>query len=301
MSTSQRRRQRTLILAALAVLLAVGCTPTTLGFITTYGLLNPPCSDDGRTPGEFGHTWEDVALTASAGGTFRAFFIPGTNGATVIIPPPYGGGRGVRLHEADVLARHGYAVLTFESRRCAGMGALSLGYKEVSEVGDALAYLRTRADVDPARIGIFGFSSAGATAVMSAARYPDLRAVVAEGGYGDFAEGAVGMGAGDGTFLETIFKWSLGMSYHVISGVDIDRLSPIDVIGQIEPRPILLFYGSRERSLPGAYDQLEAAGPNATLWIVPGATHGNYLDVAPAEFERRLVAFFDAALLGGGS
>jgi len=286
-------------LLVLLVLIA-GCgTPVLLGFITTYTLLHPACSDNGRTPGDYGHPWEDLTLTARAGGSFRAYFIPGSNRAVIIIPPPYGGGRDARLGEGDVLARHGYAVLTFESRRCAGMGSLSLGYKETDEVGDALAYLQTRGDIDPERIGILGFSSAGATAVIAAARFADLRAVIAEGGYGDFAEGAVGLGTGSESFLETIYKWSLSASYQLISGVDIDKLSPVDVIGQIAPRPVLLIYGSRERSLGGATKQLAAAGTSADLWVVDGARHGNYLDVAPEEYETRVVGFFNNALLGG--
>jgi len=283
------------LLAASVALTVVG-TPILLGFITTYRLLNPACGDNHQTPGDYGHPWEDITIRARSGGRFRSYFIPGTNGAAVLIPPPYGGGRGARLDEADVLARHGYAVLAFESRRCAGMGALSLGYKETGEVGDALAYLQSRAGIDPGRIGILGFSSAGATAILSAAQFPVIRAVVAEGGYDDFAEGALGLGTGS-TFLETIYKESLAVSYRLLTGISIDKLSPNDVISQIAPRPILLIYGSRERSLPGAYRQLAAAGANAGLWVVEGAGHGNYLEVAPDDYEARVVAFFDKALL----
>jgi hypothetical protein len=288
-------RRLTILLVVSLSLTMVG-TPVLLGAVTTYRLLNPPCGDNRRTPSDYGHTWEDVTLNAQSGGRFRAYFIPSTNGATVIIPPPYGGGRGTRLDEGDVLARHGYGVFTFESRRCAGMGSLSLGYKETGEVGDALAYLQSRANIDPDRIGILGFSSAGATAIMSAARFPAIQAVVAEGGYGDFAEGTLGLGTGS-PFLETIYKQSLAISYHLLTGIDLDKLSPSDVISQIAPRPVLLIYGSRERSLPGAYGQLAAAGDNAGLWVVEGARHGNYLEIAPEEYEARVVGFFDRALL----
>lgn len=298
LSPTRRRSWRRLIATLIVLLLAAALgTPALAGFALTYGLLYAPCSADPRTPADFGHAYEDVTITASAGGSFAAYFIPGDNGAAVIIPPPTSSGRGNRLHEADVLARSGYAVLAFESRRCAGMGAISLGYKEVDEVGDALAYLQTRADVKPERIGVLGFSSAGATAVMAAARYDDLRAVIAEGGYGDFAEGAIGLGTGSANPLEAIFKWSLGASYRVLSGVDIDRLSPQDVIGDIAPRPVLLIYGSEERSLAGAYAQLAAAEDTAALWVVEGARHGTYLAAAPEEYEQRVIAFLDESLL----
>ncbi len=296
---TRRYWRRLVTLTAVAVLLTVIGVPAGAAFITTYALLNPPCGESGQTPGDYGYVWEDVTLKARAGGSFRAYFIPGTNGAAIIIPPPYGGGRGNRLHEGDVLARHGYAVFAFESRRCANMGSLSLGYKETDEVKDALDYLRSRGDVNPERIGVLGFSSAGATAVMAGARFPEIRAVIAEGGYGDFAEGAVGLSTGDGSPLEMIYKWSLAASYRVITGISIDRLSPQDMIGDIAPRPVLLIYGSRERSLSGATNQLAAAGENSGLWVVEGAQHGNYLAVAPQEYERRVIALFDNALLGG--
>ncbi len=295
---TRRYWRRLFIVTVILLLAAVIGMPVVGGWLITYGLTHGPCSDDPRTPADFGHVYEDVRVPADGEHGFRAYFIPGENRATVIIPPPTSSGRGNRLHEADVLARNGYAVLIYESRRCAGMGPISLGYQEVNEVGDALAYLQSRPDVDPDRIAVFGFSSAGATSVMAGARYPALRAVIAEGGYGDFAEGAVGLGTVGDNPLETIFKWSLAVSYRVITGVDIDRLSPQDVIGQIAPRPVLLVYGSEERSLAGAYDQLAAAGDNAELWVVPGAHHGDYVYVAANEYERRLIAFLDKALFG---
>ncbi|NLX09460.1 MAG: hypothetical protein GXY36_07365 [Chloroflexi bacterium] len=296
-ATPQRRTlRRASLLLGLIVLAMIGI-PACLGFVTTYTLLHPPCSASPTTPGDYGHTWEAITLTARAtGDSIAGYFIPGSGGAAIIIPPPYAGGRGSRLHEADVLARHGYAVLTYDSRRCAGMGALSLGYQEVDEVADALDYLRTRDDIDPGRIGLLGFSSAGATGIMAAARLPEIRAVVAEGGYGDLADGQIGIGDSGDNPLTALYKHTIALSYRLITGDSIDRLSPTDVIGQIAPRPILLIYGSRETSLPGARAQQTAAGANAALWVVEGAGHGNYLETAPDEYEARVIAFFDAAL-----
>ncbi len=297
-----RRPVRLLGLLVSAVLLTVIAVPVGAGFAFTATLLSPPCDDHGATPADLGYAYEDVTLAARAGGHFRAFFIPGgrddtgPNGAAIIIPPAYGGGRDSNLPDAGVLARHGYSVLIFESRRCAGMGRLSLGYNEMDEVADALAYLLTRPEIDPARIGVLGFSSSGATAVMAAARMPELHAVIAEGGYGDLAEGAFGT-AGHGALL-TLYEWSVRASYRLLSGVSLDKLSPLDVIDQIAPRPILLIYGSREITLEGARQQLARAGDNATLWVVEGAGHGQYLERAPVEYEQHVIAFFDGALLG---
>jgi pimeloyl-ACP methyl ester carboxylesterase len=272
--------------------------PILFGFLMGLGLVYPPCGEHGFTPGDYGFDYEDVTLSARAGGRFRGYFVPGKNGATILVVPAYNTGRDGRLREAMLLARHGYGIFTFESRRCAGMGGLSLGYKEIDEVADALDYLLSHPDVDPERIGVYGFSSAGATAIMAAARLPQLKAVVAEGGYGDFAEDTFTPRV-DGSlssYIEAAFLWSVRQTYGLLTGLDINLLSPVDVIGQIAPRPILLVYGSQEVSLSGARNQLAAAGDNAELWIVEGAGHGNYFEVAPEAYEASLVNFFDQAL-----
>ena len=278
--------------------LAVLSLPALLGSLFMLGLLYGPCGESRLTPTDYGYSAESVTVQAQAGGSFRGYFIPGTNRATIIMPPPLNSGRSVRLPEAAILARHGYAIFMFESRRCAGMGPLSLGYHEVEDVADALDYLTTRPDVDPNRIGIHGFSSAGATSVMAAARLPELRAVVAEGGYGDFIQNSFYHYNDDllTTYFLTLFRWAIGVTYRLVTGLDINQLSPVSVIGEIEPRPVLLIYGTRETSLAGGHQQKAAAGDNAQLWIVEGAGHGNYLSLAPEAYEERVVTFFDKAL-----
>lgn len=198
-----------------------------------------------------------------------------------------------------MLARHGYAIFLFESRRCAGMGPLSLGYAEVSEVADAIDYLATRPDVDPDRLGVYGFSTAGATAIMAAAQLPQLQAVIAEGGYGDFLENALPLEDGHSlaAYFLRLYRWGSHWAYAWGTDLQFEQLSPITVIDQISPRPILLIYGSREVSLPGGVKQQAIAGDNATLWVVEGAGHGNYMAVASEAYETRVVGFFDQVLL----
>jgi hypothetical protein len=41
-----------------------------------------------------------------------------------------------------------------------------------------------------------------------------------------------------------------------------------------------------------------AAGEPKTIWKVPGSSHTGGIDAQPVEYERRVTAFFDAALSG---
>ena len=67
---------------------------------------------------------------------------------------------------------------------------------------------------------------------------------------------------------------------------------------RIAPRPVLLIrgmQGNADESLNRAYR--DAGGPTATLWEIPRAGHTGGISAAPAEYERRIVGFFDRALL----
>jgi fermentation-respiration switch protein FrsA (DUF1100 family) len=173
---------------------------------------------------------------------------------------------------------------------------LSLGYAEVTEVGDALNYLASRSDVDMEKVGVHGFSTAGATAIMAAARFPALNAVVAEGGYHDFSASLYeNVQAQWLPLLGRFYELGVEVGYRFTTGYELSVLSPVSAISKVAPRPVLLIYGTAEPALPGARLQQAAAGENAELWEVPGATHGSYWYTAPDEFERRVVEFYDKA------
>lgn len=297
---ARRSRWKLLRLLLLASLTAVTAPPLFLGARLMVGLVYGPCARNREVPADYGYKLEDIILPARSGGSFRGYFIAGSNGATVIIPPTGADSRNHQLHKAALLRQHGYNVFTFESRRCAGQGPLSLGYAEVNEVADALAYLQTRPDVDPDRIGIWGFSTAGATTVMAMARLPALRAGIAEGGYGNFLETALSPPhpgeSGVTRFFLTLHHGSAMVTYRLVTGTDIRSLNPAGVIDQIAPRPILLIYGGNEVSLPGAYHQKKRAGENAELWVIPGAGHGNYWQIAGQAYEERAIQFFEETL-----
>ena len=70
-------------------------------------------------------------------------------------------------------------------------------------------------------------------------------------------------------------------------------------ITKIGPRPVFFISAgnsSYERDLVRAYAGA-STGPT-TVWAVPGAGHTEGLSTRPREYERRVLGFFDRALLG---
>jgi fermentation-respiration switch protein FrsA (DUF1100 family) len=67
----------------------------------------------------------------------------------------------------------------------------------------------------------------------------------------------------------------------------------------VAPRPLLLIYAGRS----GAGEELNvdyfrAAGRPKVLWKIARAGHVGGYQASPREYERRVIAFFDRALLG---
>jgi dienelactone hydrolase len=295
---------RLLRLALVAVITPIILLPPLSGAVGMWLLTHPACGGNGPSPADYKLPYREISIPTRQGGVYRGYFIPGSKDATIIAPPAYNGGRGGILNEAALLAYDGFNVLTFESRLCAGKTVHSLGYHEVEDVADVLDYLKQNDDgikVNMSRVAMHGFSSAGATSLMAAARYPEIRAVLAEGGYHN---ADVQMGIETTTNVtDSMILFGARLTYRIATGEDPSVLSPIDAIKHIPPRPIFLVYGSRESSLNGAKAQLataRAADPNtmADLWIVPDAVHGSYVHtVGEEEYKRHVLPFYNCALL----
>jgi fermentation-respiration switch protein FrsA (DUF1100 family) len=72
------------------------------------------------------------------------------------------------------------------------------------------------------------------------------------------------------------------------------------LVPRIAPRSVFFVYGELGQSIekPANLGFYRAAkGPKA-IWEVPGSKHIGGIDAQPAEYERRVTAFFDRALLG---
>lgn len=76
--------------------------------------------------------------------------------------------------------------------------------------------------------------------------------------------------------------------YHL----NLAKASPADVVATTRV-PILLIHGQVDSNIPIRHSKLiKARNPQVNLWEVPSADHCGATSVAPAEFERRVVGWF---------
>lgn len=138
------------------------------GGITLGGTLTKPLNARGPLPA--------VVTITGSGQEDRDEFVPLAGG--------------VRLFRqvADTLSRVGIAVLRLDDR---GLGASTgdFGASNTADFADdtraALAYLRSRADIDPKRLALVGHSEGGMIAPMVAASDPALKAIAIFAGPAD--------------------------------------------------------------------------------------------------------------------
>jgi uncharacterized protein len=237
----------------------------------------------------------DVSLKTSDGLRLAGWYVPSRNGAAVIAFP----GRSGPVPHARMLVRHGYGVLLLDRR---GEGASqgdynARGWGGEADLRAAIAYLRKRPDVHDGRIGGLGLSVGGEMLLQTAARDPGLRSVVSEGAGLRSAAEQKHM---PDTPPEPL-RWIAPITMETVAGVVLsDHLPPtdlVDLMPKIAPRPVLLIRGMKgngDESLNRAYRA--AGGPTTQLWEIADAGHTGGLSAVPADYERRVIRFFDRSL-----
>ena len=209
------------------------------------------------------------------------------------------GRKGPQAH-TRMLARHGYGVLLFDRR---GEGEsegdpTSWGWGNEKDIKAAIAFLQRRPDVDPDRIGGLGLSVGGEMMIQAAAETSALKAVASEGAGMRSVRETIDTPSSTEKWLVTPFK----AVETAATAVFHDQAPPAslgDLVAKVAPRPLLLMYSGKGQ---GGEVQLNpeffrAAGQPKALWKIAGAGHTGGIRAQPDEYERRVIGFFDDALL----
>jgi uncharacterized protein len=276
-----------------------------LGFLVTLPFVMYPLAESyivthsGRTfvpTPQLGARYEEVSFTTSDGLRLHGWFVPPKNGATVISFP----GRKGPQKPARLLADHGYGVLLFDRR---GEGESDgdpnlLGWEGTRDLEAAVAYLKTRPEVDQQRIGGIGLSVGGEMMLQEAAETDGIKAVVSEGAGVRSVREAVHVDGAE----KMAYAWLFGLTTlgTTVFTSNLPPRSLTDLSAQIT-EPVLFIHatpGGGGETLTEKY--YEAAKGPKEYWAAPGG-HTGAMDAAPEEYERRVVGFFDRHLLGRSS
>jgi hypothetical protein len=248
---------------------------------------------------DLGAAYEEVSFETSDGLTLEGWYIPSENRAAVIAFP----GRKGPQRPARMLARHGYGVLLLDRR---GEGESEgdpniFGWKGERDIHAAVAYLQQRPDVDPERIGGLGLSVGGEMMIEAAAESDSLKAVVSEGaGIRSIRESLAVPDTRkriEGSLVHAVVTPAVAVFSNGMPPPSLE-----DLAADVTPTPLFLIYAVPGQGGEADLNQLyfDSAREPKEIWLVPGAGHTGGIEARPDEYERRVVGFFDDALLGTG-
>ena len=166
----RRWTYRLVAVVAGALLTYVLVFPTSAAIVTTHKYREPI----GEPPRP---EYQPVSFASTDGLELSGWYRRSRNRAAVVVVHGGGGDRTGAVAHADLLARHGYGVLVYDSRgRGESEGTpVSFGWGWPKDVAGALAFLRDRAEIDPDRIGGLGVSTGADVLIEVAAKDRDAQ------------------------------------------------------------------------------------------------------------------------------
>jgi fermentation-respiration switch protein FrsA (DUF1100 family) len=251
----------------------------------------------GITPANAGLDFKDVTLVTHDGITLPGWYMPSQNKAAIILLHGYGANRLAMIPYAQFLVKHGYGVLLYDQRASgeSGGNVRTYGWLDVSDVPAAIAYLQGQTDLDPERIGALGFSTGAEIALGAAAQTSQLKAVVAEGpGFISVQDMAPPQNLDEWTNIP--FDWLLFKLMELATGAS-PPLPLSKAIQKIPPRPVLLISSGQDHEQRQVQHYYDLGREPKTHWNIPEAEHCGGLSARPDEYENRIIAFFNQALL----
>jgi len=243
----------------------------------------------------------EVVLNSFDNTQLKGLYLPSRNGAAVIVQHGYGNHAGSVLHIANMLYQQGYGVLTMDLRthgRSEGE-LVTFGRDEAKDMQYAFDYLVAREDVNPEKIGIYGWSLGGATVLIHGANNPGVKAVVADSpfdaiNYENMKE-----------FIDLPWPMPSIVRFFtsVRSGVDFDKDSPMTNISAYRTKPLFIMiagkdtvvdHNSGERIVTAinAMETTTERTKDLIIWREPNYKHVRFSFNAPEKFSKDVGAFF---------
>jgi dipeptidyl aminopeptidase/acylaminoacyl peptidase len=249
---------------------------------------------------DLGIPYEEVAFQTSDQLILRGWFFPAVEeDAPAILYAP-ATSNDLRSGISLVLPLHnaGYHVLLFSYR---GHGfsdgnrfGFTYGALESKDVDAAVSFLHKTKGIQ--RIGAVGHSVGAVSTILSAARNPNIDAVVAASPFNTMEE--IWETNRPVMFPKPLLDLSMRIS-ELRKGFTRDQIRPEDVIAKIAPRPILIIHGSEDKRITNeqALRLYNTAQEPKRMWLVEGASHGEVRSPVLDYLVENIIDFFNDAFI----
>ncbi len=240
---------------------------------------------------ENGIIYEEIEILSHDGLKLSGWYTPPKNGAVILVAHGHTGTRPLKFYQ--LFAEHGYGVLAldFRAHGISEGDTTTLGYLESQDIESALEFALKKPSVE--HIGAWGGSMGGASVILAASRREEIEAVIADSAFFTLED-----------TLKTrvsipVLRGVVRFFAEQETGMNMNWVRPVDVVGSISPRPIFIIQGMQDTSIPvnSAQNLYDAAGEPRFLWTETEASHLRMYDNHQAEYTEKAIGFFDAFLL----
>jgi hypothetical protein len=238
---------------------------------------------------DLGAPYRDVSFRSTDNIRLHAWYVPGRNGAAIVVVHGSGGDAGGPRRQVRMLVRHGYGVLDLDAR---GRGKSegdneSLGWHWDRDISGAVTWLRAHG-VD--RVGGLGVSTGAEAMLHAAAEDRRIGAVVADGAQGRRPADLEHWHHGAESAFVLATLGPLMEAYRVLEwSAPPPELG--DLVPRIAPRPLLLVSTGRsyERDLNRRYHRL---APGSSLLELQDTGHTQGLQTHPRTYTHAVLTTF---------
>lgn len=225
---------------------------------------------------DLGLSYEDVTFPTTDGLMLRGWYFPveQSDAPAIVYAPATSHDQRSGLSLVPAFHEAGYHVLLFSYRGHAlsdgRKGQFTYGDAESHDVDAAVRFLREVVGAE--RIATVGHSVGAVSAILSAARNPQIGAVVAVAPFACVEE--VWRTSRPAAVPEFVLDWTLWVAEKT-RGFARDEVCPLSVVERIAPRPLLLIHGTGDLRITEAQMRrlFGAAETPKSLWLVQGVSH----------------------------
>lgn len=279
------------VLFLLASLLCIGIV------VVGSKLTGPARSDIGAPPLWLGA--EEVELTGPRGSAIRGWFVVAHNAkGSVALLHPVRGNRKSMLGRARFLLEGGYSVLLIDLQAHGESDGdkITFGHLESLDAISAVGFLRRERPDQP--VFVLGWSLGGAAALLAEPALT-VDGFVLESVYPTIDTAVynrLGIRFGRiGELMSPVFVFVLD----VFSDLDSKQLMPV-VKAVDTSAPVLIIGGEDDRrtTVDNTKVLYDVFTQRKALWVIPAARHQDFHALTGAEYERRILEFFDSVVAG---
>jgi uncharacterized protein len=291
--------------AAVIAVIAVTAAGVAVAWLAARSLVMPRRQPPARTPADLGLAYEPLELLGADGITLAGWWIGADRPrGTVVLVHGFRSTRDEMLDHAPYLHAAGLDVLLFDARACglSGGSLSTMGWREQDDLRSVFDQVEARSAGRP--MMVIAHSLGAATAILEGATDDRVRAFVLEAPF-TAIEDVVKRSFRHFTrphlpafpFAPLVVRLAEGRV-----GQHRSAVRPIDVVGLLAPRPVLLVTGGEDGFVTpdDARRLAERAGSSCTWWLIPEAGHsGGDLDpyrLTSEAYRQRVIALFESAL-----